>query len=805
MKDDARPVLGRLARKLRLAQLVLVWERLWPALWPAVATAGLFLLFSLYAVYAVMPGWLHVAALAAFAGGFSTALVRGVRHLRWPGTLEARRRLEIATGLAHRPLETIGDSLRETRDAATVTLWDAHRRRAWTLVRRLRAGLPRAGLAARDPHGLRVAIALLVVVGFAVAGADWQVRLAQAFTPRFSATGPLEAELAAWIAPPAYTAVAPLFLTPPPGQDAARFTPPSDAAGPLRIPAGSTFFARVHGGRGAPQVRIDGAATDFTVVDSENYQISQPLTGGERLAVTQGRGELAGWRIEIVPDLAPTIDFPNAIGVSGRATLLIAFAAADDYGIITARLVIQRSTPEGQSVSFDIPLPGVNPRTAEGNRTYDLTPHPWAGLPVRIWLEAVDALDQVGMSRVIEMRLPEREFTNPIARAIIEQRRNLAEDPARREVTAFALDAISQALADEAGDLGSYLSLRSSISRLERDGSEAAIAEVIDQLWDTALGLEEGRLGLAERDLRQAQQALQDALSRNAPDEEIERLLDELRQAIEEYLSAMAEDALRNPDRMAELPPNDAPSMSAQDLMDMLDQARDLNRMGARDAAQQLLSQLQQMLENLRMGMQGQPGQQGPAGEALQELGDMMQQQQRLMDRTFQQEQRGAFGDPGQMPSPGEQRGLQQRLQEMLQGLGEGFGQVPEALGQAAEAMGEAADALGEGDAPGALGRQSQALDNLRQGAAQMLEQMLGEGGGLPENQNAGEDRNPQVDPLGRPTPGMGADISDRVQVPDKSDLQRTREIIEELFRRASERGRPLLELDYIERLLRRF
>ena len=805
MKDEAR-VLSRLARKLRLAQFVLVWERLWPALWPAVAATGLFLVFSLIAVYALLPGWLHAAALVAFAAGFVIALLRGVRPLRWPAIAETQRRLEIATGLAHRPLETIGDSLRETRDVATASLWEAHRQRAWALVRRLRAGMPRAGLAARDPRGIRVAIALLVIVGFVVAGSEWQVRLAQAFTPRFSQTGPLEAELAAWIAPPAYTAVAPLFLTPPPGQDAERFTPPSDASGPLLIPAGSTFFGSVHGGRGAPEFRVDGEATAFTIVDSDNYQISQPLTHGERLAVAQGRGELGGWRITVVPDLAPTVEFANAIGVTERATMRIAFGASDDYGLASARLRIQRSVPGGDAASFDIPLPEVNPRQAEGTRAYDLTPHPWAGLPVRIWLEAADGIEQVGMSRVIEMRLPEREFTNPIARAIIEQRRNLAEDPSRREVTAFALDAISEALADEAGDLGSYLSLRSAISRLERDSSEGAVAEVIDQLWDTALGLEEGRLGLAERDLRRAQQALQDALSRDAPNEEIERLINELREAIEDYLQAMAEDALRNPDRFSEVPPNEnARPLSAQDLMDMLEQARDLNRLGARDAAQQLLSELQQMLENLHMGMQGQQAQPGEAGEALQELGEMMQRQQQLMDRTFQQEQRGAFGDLGQLPSPGEQQALQERLRQMMQGLGEGIGQVPEALGDAAEAMGQAAEALREGDAGGALGRQNQALDGLRQGAAQVLEQMLAEGGGLPENRNAGENPEPQIDPLGRPAPGMGADISDRVKVPDKSDLQRTREILEELFRRASERGRPLLELDYIERLLRRF
>ena len=61
------------------------------------------------------------------------------------------------------------------------------------------------------------------------------------------------------------------------------------------------------------------------------------------------------------------------------------------------------------------------------------------------------------------------------------------------------------------------------------------------------------------------------------------------------------------------------------------------------------------------------------------------------------------------------------------------------------------------------------------------------------------------VDPFGRPIPGMGADISNRVQVPDQGDLQKAREILEELFRRAGERSRSPEELDYLNRLLRRF
>jgi hypothetical protein len=58
-----------------------------------------------------------------------------------------------------------------------------------------------------------------------------------------------------------------------------------------------------------------------------------------------------------------------------------------------------------------------------------------------------------------------------------------------------------------------------------------------------------------------------------------------------------------------------------------------------------------------------------------------------------------------------------------------------------------------------------------------------------------------QEDPLGRGQNGVGNSI----KLPDANDLARARDILQELRRRAGERGRPPQELDYIDRLLREF
>ncbi len=72
-------------RRVWLARVALLWERLWPALWPGVFVAGVFVALSLFDVWRFTPGWLHVASLAGFATALFGVLARGLRRLETPG------------------------------------------------------------------------------------------------------------------------------------------------------------------------------------------------------------------------------------------------------------------------------------------------------------------------------------------------------------------------------------------------------------------------------------------------------------------------------------------------------------------------------------------------------------------------------------------------------------------------------------------------------------------------------------------------------------------------------------------------
>ena len=211
------------------------------------------------------------------------------------------------------------------------------------------------------------------------------------------------------------------------------------------------------------------------------------------------------------------------------------------------------------------------------------------------------------------LTLPTRNFTHPVAKAIVEQRRLLAEEPnVRREKVAAALNGLSHVPERFQNDSTVYMALRSMATRLMFDDSVESLDEVLELMWETALHLEDGSLSLASRELRELQEALRDALADGASDEELERLMDELRQALDNYLDALAQQAQQQmSDQPMQPMDQDAMAVDRQDLEQMLDNLRDMIQTGAREAAQDMLAQLQELLENLEVGQQNSQMQQG--------------------------------------------------------------------------------------------------------------------------------------------------------------------------------------------------
>jgi uncharacterized protein (TIGR02302 family) len=387
---------------------------------------------------------------------------------------------------------------------------------------------------------------------------------------------------------------------------------------------------------------------------------------------------------------------------------------------------------------------------------------------------------------------------------------------------------------------------------------------VVDQLWSVALRIEDGDLPEAERDLKSAQDALTQALKDNASPDEIKRLVDELRSALSRYLQALAAQA-QDKGNLPEQQAQDGDQLvSQQDLDKLLKSIEDLAEAGSKDLAERMLSELKDILERLQTGNFAENAQQQRAGRMMKDLSELISEQQKLLDDTFSaKREQGAseegsqqfevsppgqplefgpgismapsFEMPGESPEgamkgqgesgrqgkPGGKTQLQQgqqqagrhgplgqrqqALRDKLQALIDRFRMegtdAPQQMEGAKGAMDEAKQAIGEGNLDRATQNQSLALDRLRKGAQSMAEQMM-ESGEMQAGQGPG---NNGRDPLGRPDRSNRPDLGLSVKVPDEIDIQRAREVLDELRRRLGDPSRPTFELDYLERLIRSF
>ena len=856
---------GRLAALATLARRVLVVERLWPPLVFAVAVAVFFLAASWLGLWQFAPRSFRIAGVVLFAIACGIALAPLAR-MRRPAARDVLARLDRDAGANHRPASSLADSLANDRgDPGTRAMWTAHRARLERAVDAIRVAPPSPRMAERDPYAIRFGVALLAFAAAVVAGPEMYGRLAAAFDWRSdqAIAAAASSRIDAWIDPPPYAGRPPAVI------DFKTADPQT-----LNVPEDSILVVRAD--PSLVETRIEGAISPS---DQKGEGGDKTLTerrwtihGGGKATILRGGAPAAVAVLAVTSAGAPTIvstEEPRA-NVSGSLTL--AYHVEDRFGLASARADFAPSHdgagPAPRTLAPPPQAALVLPPTANGvgdaRTTVDLSEHPWAGAKVTMQLSAVSVSGKTGQTGPIEMTLPERAFHNPLARALVEQRRNLIFDPdhAPNQVeTALVALAIAPELFDTPANI--YLGLKQANVSLHGARSDADLLDVAAMLWAMALQIEDGDATQAERDLRAAEQALREALQRGASDAEIRKLMEQLREAAKRFMSEMARNS--QPDSSAE-----DQNLQAQDLDKLLDQMEDTARSGSREDAQAMLDQMQEMFENMRSARDGEesPGER-EMRKQIGELEKLLRDQQTLRDDTFRSDQRdrarrrshnrAAPGQGDQQAQPSEdgaqnspdegdsdadtsakpdqdqadqdalplderQRTLRDRLAELqrkLKNLGmkseKGFddaqGDMKEAEGDLSGDQGKP----GKGGQNGKTGKgaavdaQGRALEALREGAQGLEKQMQGQGG-------QGKGRNGKGSYVARQTrPGerSGDDPLGRGPEGDKGRedgplkesagaAERARRVMEELRRRLADPTRPVDERDYLERLMKR-
>jgi uncharacterized protein (TIGR02302 family) len=850
-------ILRRLRGRRLLARLAIRFEQVWPAIWPPLGLLGLYVCAALLALPQSLPPAAQITLLAGVVLGGLALGWRGLRGLRRPDDAAADRRLERASGLRHRPLAVLADRPAAT-DPAGLALWRLHAERAALQIGRLRIGLPRPGLARRDRRALRLGLLVLLAACLGIAGGRAPARLASAILPSIPpGPGAPATELQAWITPPGYTGLPPIFLKP--------------DRGPVSVPAGAHLTVSVTGGTDEPQLGLGPLTDAFHRLDTESWQADRDLATGGLLTIRRAGRDLAMWEITVVGDRPPTAAWSEPPGRTARGQQVrLPWQADDDYGVASLQAELRlRDRPEAPPIILGIPLPGGQPKTAHGLHVQDLIAHPWAGLPVRARLLARDAAGQAGRSAEAELLLPIRRFRNPAAQALIAARQRLSLNPEDRRPAADAIDLLLAAPDAFSNDAVAVVQLGAIIGLLKYEAAPGAVDEAQSRMWDLALRLEEGQAERTARALEQARQAAREALDQatRTPDDphraELEKKLEALRQAIEKHMQALAEQEKREQTE----PPRDrnGQKLTDQQMQQKAQEAEQAAREGKMDDAHDKMAELEQMLEDLKQAQRqgSKPGDQQNAErrqagrKQVSAVQDLIKREGGLLDHTQSRASGGQIDPLTGRPLPPPpltperqavqqtdalvQKALRRALGELMQQFGDLTGKIPPALGRADTAMREAGQALSGAQDPAAAEAEQRAIAALQDSGREMSQQLArqfgpgqrrsqepgeqqdsdqagDQGTGLQddhsdsEGQSAGSQssqrgRSERRDPLGRQMGQgtTGADEGSDVQVPEEMERQRTRAIQDELRRREGQRSRPQDELNYIDRLLKQF
>ena len=848
----------RLKSAILVTYLGLLIEQFFRGFWPFFSLSISLLSVALLGVQnnlSIDALWLGTLASVVIIG---ISFFWGIWRFQVPRWSIVTQRLD--QSLPARPLQGLSDEpLLGRLDAESQVLWTLHQHHLLGEASKVKALKPDLNLMQRDPFGLRFS-ALLVFFLSVLCGSVWNLKTVINLQDPSTLAGAVGPQWEGWITPPAYTALPTLYL------NDLRKKPK------LSLLKGSKIEARVYSALDTYIISetVSARDTDLTTT-SQLEQMFEVQRSGELKILGP---EEASWVVQIAPDFPPEVFWDGTFETDFYGESEFLFSARDDFGVTGGSVQIELdlnkvdrrfgllTMPRVQNpILLDLPMPLSGSRKDFASKVIeDFSDSVWANLPVKILVEVQDALSQSTQTVPVFRLLPGRKFFDPLASALIEQRRDLLWSDDNAERVANMLRAISHKREKVFRKETDYLRLKFIIKRLQTGIDVGLLEEQRNELekalWDLALSIEDGDVETALERIRRAQERLTQAMKNGASDKEIAELMQELRDANDDYLRQLAREAAKNKGQIGDQQQDgESMNLSQNDLQDMMDRIQELMEQGRMAEAQQALDELQEMMENMRVA-QGQGGQGSQGEQSTGDLTETLREQQRLSDEAFQnlqrefhqsqndqgQSQRGksqqgqsqqgqseqqqpgneqADGENGQgegrAQNQGEgdlasrQGGLQQQLQDQQNVLpqldGSDGADTNQSLDDAQDAMRSAQEALEEGDIAGALDRQSEAMDSLREGIRN-LSRSLAQNNQGPRQEGGTESTQRDIqsqDPLGRSSGAGASSDAQGSEIDQREMTKRAKELLEEIRRRAGERERSDDERNYLKKLLEKF
>lgn len=662
-------LITRIKRLTYIARAQLLWERFAPVLALGFVFALGFLTLSFAGAWQYLGDPWRVTALVIALGFFIRAAWHA-QKLQLPNQNEAKRRIELDSGLKHRPLDVIADrpALNGHHDDA----WTRHINTARINADRAERPIWRAALAPRDPYYLRFILPVFLTAALIFGIGDNRERLRHAVSPSWQhGMSAKNASFEAWIDPPAYTGRPPIYFK------SNQF---------VEIPEGSTLVTRVNGLKTVPRLKL-------ALKGQTKYATPKQL--GPRLFETRHIITKSGtakyrlgsktqlWGLTVIPDRPPLITIDEPPIADKRDRLVVTYSLNDDYGIEDLQLVMQRLDGEGGPSNVTMPITRGVRKASSAKLSVDLTKHVWAGRKVSGYLKAKDGYGHIALSELAYFTIPDKIFVEPLAKAIMENRQlmlsaidNDYKAPprlTRKDVenypifdqyepqfrltraapniqqAASLLDVITDSPAGYFEDPALFLGLNFIKSQIKYADETSDISDIPEELWKVAIRAEFGTLGSALEEMREAQRALREAISRRAPQREINTLFDRYNGAVDNYLEELRKKALEEPqDENADGGQGGGQGTNQDEIQALLKAIEEANRIGDVDSARRALAKLAELLENLEINLQ--PGGGGGGGdpqdgeiseelqESLEELAELLGEQRELKSETERSE-----------------------------------------------------------------------------------------------------------------------------------------------------------------------
>ena len=903
-------------KQIFYAGFVLYWEQLLPVFMPVLGTFFLYILLAVGGLFSwTGDPWRLFALSGLFL--FSTFwLIKNKKHLKWPSIQKIKRRLEEDSELKHRPFDSLDDQP-ITHCEQTVAIWKKHQEHALDNLQNLQIKPPKKTWLSRDRFSLYVPVFLLFLTLFFFLKDQASNRLTEAFQPSWLLAHNTNIHVQAWITPPSYNEKSPKLL-PDPGKTKN-----------IPILKGSRLTALISGSAHKPSVSFYPSKKTGSIrikkLEKQSYQLSLPpfLQQGKQSIILKTKGFQKKYAFQILPDLPPQIAFLNTKHSPQKTEkkttsqnhpdktdeiLRFEYTASDDYGLKSVHLLIltdpkaenqktNKTHPEDKiSLSF---YPAGTPTQIQESASLNLTEHRYAGQSVWLQLEAKDNLGQTAHSIPQKHILPKQIFINPLAKAIIEQRKMLLLSdqpyhplkPAQtktiddfKNTPVFAIENIKEHLGRAPKeikklarmmratldvpktyfqDASVYLSLQYVLSRIQRAQQKQDLTALDAILWSIAQKVEFGNLANALKALKTAEENLSNALVQNNSEREIALSFERYQNAVKRYLRVLAQNALKN--NRIQKGENSSAAFSGNQFSEILKAIQDAYQLGLNRDARFTAQKLTEMLEKMKLSLQLGSGEGNGddlfdeiLADLLQGLGEAISQQRDLNNKTKQLAENETHANNNKKnqntantseptfenktkTTPNEQtdqalsekqtdakiknggesskktpsssptgqknpsfepgfnhnrqiENFQRALIKEIESLQE-KSVDPKALHQALTEMEKSANALAQKDYKTALHAQNKALETLRAIREKLVKQALNPS---PKKQN----ESGEYDPLGRSLNAEGFDLDEAL---DEKALQRAREILEELKKRRQNPNRPQEEINYLERLLKRF